>query len=1076
VATEVTTVLFTDLAGSTETAARLGVTAAEAQRVDHFASLGRAVTEAGGQLVKNMGDGIMAVFPSASAALDAAAVMQRSARLGVSGNSEPVGLRVGVAVGEVTRTEDGDAFGIPVVTAARLCGAADAGQVLVSDVIRLLTAASHADVLVAVGALDLKGLPEAVPACELRWAEVALASPIPFPNRLAAARDRPFVSRDAELAAVGRAVESGGRALVAVSGEPGIGKTRLVAEFARRMGDAGATVLFGGCDEGVEVPYQPFIEAVRQAFDALGREGLAEMVGPAFDELAVLVPELGGNQADGETGRLALFEAVDAMFRALARDRLVLVILDDLHWADRSTLLLVRHLVRSERPAPIAVVATYRDTDLSRTHPLAEVLADLRRDRLVTRVSLDGLSRDGVDALISAQVGGGTSGPLVDAVHAETSGNPFFVEEVIDHLVEIGSLHEGADGGWVSDAPIGEIGIPEGVREVVGRRLSRLSSEANDALLVGAVIGREFELGLVQAIGAGDPGSLLDSLDEALQAGLVVEVSPGLVAFRHALIRQTLEGELSSTRRVQLHWRVGVALAEAGAPATVVAAHLYEGVLAGHAGTAAASLIAAGVEQEEVAANEDAVVSYSRAIELLDLPGADDSGLRADALVGRGVAQWALAPFGADGRHDLLAAADVARRAGLDDRLALAASNYAGPLRVGTYDDEVAGLCYEALDRLAGTDSLLKVQLISRLVSQLGGWDRLDDAEALSREAMAVADRLEDRETSCLALRTGAIVLQGKGRPAEVEALIRRALAIASPATGVPLHWVQVLYLTRELALLALEQGDREQFDELRREYEQGVRTKHNMFWDWSLHGLEAGIGLAEGRFSEAKASAAAIIGEGALMLARQHLLSAIRIAEGRLDEVVPPLRRFVEAVPSMTAWQAVLAAVLTRTGSSDGVEAHVAALSADGFAQLPGNAFRPLAIHSLCEAVASLRDAERASDLLVIAEPYSGLLVTTGVAYTVEGAADRAIGQLLLTTGRVDESVDHLERALELEERCGFGALAARTRYWLARALLANGDAGQSAAAAASSQAAAERFGMRELAAASAGLASAGP
>jgi predicted ATPase len=235
-------------------------------------------------------------------------------------------------------------------------------------------------------------------------------------------------------------------------------------------------------------------------------------------------------------------------------------VLDDLHWANKSSLVLLRRVARSQHDAALLVLATYRETDLSRTHPLSEVLADLRREARVEHMLLRGLDRADLTTLVAARAEQEPPAALVEALHAETEGNPFFVEEVLRHLVETGALRREGDH-WISDQEIAKLGVPESVRDVVGRRLSRLSETANRVLGVASVIGRDFDVALIEAVGGPTGDALLDVLDEVLRARLVRETeAPGRLSFSHALVQQTLYEELGTLRRVKLHWQIGEAI------------------------------------------------------------------------------------------------------------------------------------------------------------------------------------------------------------------------------------------------------------------------------------------------------------------------------------------------------------------------------------------------------------------------------------------------------------------------------------------------------------------------------------
>ena len=576
-------VVFTDLVGSTALRTRLGDVAADELQRSHELALRGAVERTGGTVVKSLGDGILASFGAAADACAAAQEMQRAIERAnrTADDARRLGLRVGLSAGDVT-WEDGDCHGTPVVTAARLCDRAEAGQVLGDDLVRGLARGRSEHRFALVGELELKGLGDPVLAFELVW-EPARAQVAPLPSLLVPVPgELPFAGREAErdrIAATWKSAVGEGRSVVLVSGEPGMGKTRLASEVARAAHEDGAWVLVGRCDESIAAAYAPWIEILRQIITH-GSEDLVRghvdrhggEVTRLAPELARRVPEAPTPRAlDPEAERLALFDAVVDLVAAATGEAPVLLVLDDAHWADASSLHLLGHAVRRlPTDVPLLVVVTYRDTDVDRTHPLAAAIADLRREPRVERVALRGIDEEGMRALLTAA---GGAELLADGLAfartlvAETEGNPFFVGEVIRHLVESGVLVH-RDGRWQGSVSLEEVGIPEGVRDVVGRRLSRLSDAANDLLRTAAVIGRDFDVDLLARVAGIGEDEIVDHVDVALQARLLHEGDAvGSLSFAHALVRQTLLEELSTTRRVRLHRAIGEGLEARGARA-----------------------------------------------------------------------------------------------------------------------------------------------------------------------------------------------------------------------------------------------------------------------------------------------------------------------------------------------------------------------------------------------------------------------------------------------------------------------------------------------------------------------------
>ncbi|PYQ48216.1 MAG: hypothetical protein DMF78_21800, partial [Acidobacteria bacterium] len=465
-----------------------------------------------------------------------------------------------------------------------------------------------------------------------RW-----AGRIPLPPSLVATAAVEFVGRDAELAQmrdVWERATSGRHQLLLVAGEPGIGKTRLALEFARRRAPEGSTVLVGYSDEESLVPYQPFVESltwyVRHCPEADLRAQLALIGGGA--ELGAFVPELRHRMPDlpsplamdAEGQRFRLFEAVAAMLTAASRARPVLLTFDDLHWADKPTLLLLRHVMRSARPASFAIVATYRESELGRTHPLAEMLITLRREPGVTRLALRGLDIAQVTSLVDSIVGPDAPPPLPRVVMDSTDGNPFFATEVLLHLKETGAIARlgGITGRSVEAA---DLGLSEGIKEVLGRRLSRLSDACNRALGVASIIGREFDAALLEAVAELPDIELVGALEEATRAQLVSESKEagGRFEFRHALIRETLYSELSSPRRVRLHRRVADAIERLARnrpdlPLAELAYHFSQAAAAGAADKAIDYATRSGDRAADGLAHEDAARLFDLALHSLE--------------------------------------------------------------------------------------------------------------------------------------------------------------------------------------------------------------------------------------------------------------------------------------------------------------------------------------------------------------------------------------------------------------------------------------------------------------------------
>ena len=488
--------------------------------------------------------------------------------------------------------------------------------------------------------------------------------------RVAGRTATPFVGREHELAALRAAVDDAVArrgSLRMVVGEPGIGKTRLAGQVGVYARMRGVQPLTGRCYEGDGgIPYMPWVEALRAYVHERPAEGLRAELGSCASDVAKLVPEVRELVPDAppavavepDQERFRLFDSVSSFLLRASDSGPLLIVLEDLHWADKPSLLLLQHLARRVHSSCVLLVGTYRDVDLDRRHPLSEMLSSLRTERLYERVLLRGFGKPEVVAMLegTAQHRMDSRGvELAEVLQRETEGNPFFIEETVRHLIETRAIYP-RDGRWVSDVEsMEDLGIPEGIREVIGRRLSRLSESCNRALGEAAVLGREFEFGALSTMSELDEEGVLKALEEALQAQLVVEVpdrSPPTYAFTHALVRETLYGELSLPRKQRLHARAGEALERAHTADLdrYVSELSLHHRLAGAAGSPEKALeysLRAGAAAQGVFAWEEALSHYEAALELMEERAAP-ADQRARLLVGLGDLLYVLGTGGAD--------------------------------------------------------------------------------------------------------------------------------------------------------------------------------------------------------------------------------------------------------------------------------------------------------------------------------------------------------------------------------------------------------------------------------------------
>ncbi len=1039
----VAVVLFTDLVGSTELRARLGEDAAEELRRRHDTLVAAAIEANRGRVVKHLGDGMMATFAGASDAVGAAASIQQA----VDRHLGPlVEVRVGISAGDVT-LEQADCFGTPVIEAARLCAAAAGGQAIASDIVRLLAGSGGGHAFTPLGPLSLKGLPDPVSAWEVAW------QPLPVPSHplpaLLTDMGRIFVGRDGEferLERLWKEAAAGARRVALVSGEPGIGKTRLAAELAARAHEEGALVLAGRCDEDLGVPYQPFVEALRHFVDHTPVHQSREQLGRYGGELVRLVPELaeqvGGLPppltSDPETERYRLFDAVAAWLSATAAAQPLLLILDDLQWAAKPTLLLLRHVVRSPDGNEVLVLGTYRDTEVGRD--LAEILADLHRQDGVERISLSGLDSSGVAAFM-AQAAGQAMGeedlPLGRAIHEETEGNPFFVRELLRHLIETGAIVR-RDGRWGSNLPVEELGIPDSVREVVGRRLSRLSEEANQVLRIAAVVGSEFELPVVHVASGLDEDPLLAALDEGTSARLIV-ASAERYRFAHALVRDALYGQLSAPRRAAVHRRVADAIE------AVHRSNLdeYLPALAHHCARSADIPRAvdyakrAGDRALAQLAHDEAVVYYRQA-----LGGTTDEQQRLDLLVGLGEALHGAGD--AAYRTTLLDAAGLAKQLGDPDALATAAlanTRTAYWSISGSVDHERVAALESALEAVG--DGHYRARLLAALAAELVYTGDRDRCERYSDEALQLAREDTDPETLARVLLTRHFAIWGpEGREQRDDELLE--LVGVADRLGDPVVRCWAYHLRGRMGIERADRAAADTFLDRAHVLTTDVR-KSILRWFDAMYGTGFQVAVAPGEEAERLCHQLLELG---LSAAQPEATSAfavnltlLRLGAGDPGDAEESLHRAQVDLPGLQNAPAVLALLYCATGQNEAARELLSGAEKADFARPPQNHLWLGATLTWAAVADHLGDVPRVAALHGLLCDWPEQISTTGGA--VLGSVSHYVGLLARTLGRFDEAEERFATALAMHDRLGAPRLSTWTRVEWARMLLGRGMPG---------------------------------
>ncbi len=1034
------TVLFTDLVGSTEIASALTPEAADALWLRHLSTLRDAVDSCGGTEVKSTGDGLMVVFHAASAALACAVAMQQAVARDNLTAEQPLGLRIGLSTGEAKR-ESEDYYGDAVVEAARLCAEANAGQILVADLVRANAGRRAQHNFGPLGQMKLKGFPALLDVRELLWQPLdPEAVEVPLPSRLAHRPGVGLIGRDEELVQLGdalkRVASGSGNEVVLVAGEPGEGKSTLVSEVARRAHEDGAVIALGRCDEEVGPPYGPLKEAIGHLVSHIDRRLLRAHVGEHGALLDRLVPALRGRlvdlpdnaSADADNERFLLFAAVVGLLDAVATDRPLVLIVEDLHWADAPTLHLLRYVVSSSASCRILVLGTYRDAELSSTHPLTATLASLRREPSVSFISLKGLDHSLVVAFMESAAGHELDDDgvaLATAVYRETDGNPFFVSEVLRHLSEIGTIVQDRSGRWTS-AGSELVALPQSVRQVISARVGRIGETASKALSVAAVIGRDFDLDLLAEASGIDEAELLELLDRANGASLVGEDAgrSGRFSFRHALIQHTIYDDLGTTKRSRLHRDVAEALerycgSDTRKRAAELARHFLLGARQSDLGKVIAYARQAGGEALAALAPEEALRHLEQALDLLGREGSDDPTLRIDLLTDLGTAQ--LQSGIPEFRSTLLEAAREASR--LDDapRLVAAAlaNNRGFHSELGAIDADRVELLEAALDATPEADSPERARLLATLCCELT-FAPLDRRVRLASEAKAMARRLADRETLAVVCNLCGVALRIPSLLDVQFSDAREARALVDEARDpVGLFWIanQVVIEATRAGQFELATANLATMRALADKVRQPMLV-------WTALFSEAAQALLHGDAddSERLATEAFEVGSAAgqpdAFSNFGTQLMGIRAIQGRTGELVELVADLVTRHPEVPTFRSVLASCYLDAGDEHEAVRLLQRASAEGF-ELPMDTTWLDGMVVYARIAIELRAADSAAQLLGMLEPFADQVPYQGL--TANPPVATFLGGLLSLVGRLEDAANMLERGSRLS---GLGAM----------------------------------------------------
>ena len=831
--------------------------------------------------------------------------------------------------------------------------------------------------------------------------------------------------------------------LVAVTGEPGIGKTALARAFVDIAAARGAAWAWGTCWDGGGAPaYWPWVQIARALARREDAAGLRAGLGDGAPWIAGLLPELAdtlgpparASDLNADQARFRLFDALAGLLGTVASRRPLVVVLDDLHWADVSSVLALQFVARALPDLPVLMIAAYRNTAADAHDELSVALAGLARS--ARRVPLTGLGRDAVARLASASAGAQAriAPRLIEAVHDASAGNPFFVDALVQLLASQGRLQDERSAG-------DPLPLPDGVRETIRQRLAPLDEPAANTLRAAAVIGATFRLVTLARVAGEQAAVVLERLEAPLRAGILSATGePGQFAFVHALVRDTLLSDLDATERARLHLATAQALellyeAEVEPHLAEIAHHFLQATAAG--GTRHAVAYAARAARRAISqfAYHEAARLYERAIEVAASLEADD---RRSWELCHGLGE-ALVRAGdiAGGRAALREAADHARR--LEDPQHLAHTALAGTppgLSPGVVETDLVALLEEALARQdawfgdpgrAIADDALRCRLRVQLALSLF-WapeherraQLVDDALMLARGMHAAAERQGSPATRAIADRTLAFTL-AQGFPAVWGPdTAERGLPISDEALELceRTHDAELAMQVRLWRIsLLLELGDPLRADAEIEAYGTTARRlgqPRTLVYDPLHRALAAhmrgSFAVAERHTAQAAEQSRGLQGSLAPIIADGQTF-VLRRTQGRHLDLEPLLRRHADRLPHMRGWRCALALVLAELGRTDEARKELEQLAADDFGVLARDATWLFAASMLAELCALLGDRLRARRLYELLAPFEGRhAISMGTAYL--GPVARYLGLLAMTIGEDERALGHLETA----------------------------------------------------------------
>jgi tetratricopeptide (TPR) repeat protein len=870
-----------------------------------------------------------------------------------------------------------------------------------------------------------------------------------------------FVGRGREterLRAGVEALAAGRGSLFLVCGEPGIGKTRLADETAKFAEARAIRVLWGRCWEAGGAPaFWPWVEVLRALASTIEPTRLLKSSGTGASEIARLIPEAGlevlsaapqatprAVLASAEPGaeRFRLFDACATLLRAEATPAPLLIILDDIHTADMASLLFLRFVARALRQSRLMIIATYRDSEVRLTPAMADLVSEISREGIV--LSLRGIEEPEVGRFVEIAAGDKPTTAMVSALYRITEGNPFFVTEIVRLLIA-----EGRIDALRFDMP-GTFTIPDEVRVAIRRRLDLVSEATRKVLQLASVIGREFDLPLLEKIADVSTENLIHALDEAAAAGIIREApgAAGRFLFGHALLGETADADLPKLHRQQLHRQIGDSMEELyqsdlDSRLSQIAHHYLKALPWAKPDKAIEYAERAAIRADQIFSHEEAARLYGMALEAMGLQASADQRKRCELLLSLGEAQYR-AGIGDESRATFQRASDIARRIENPQCLARAVLGIGVmPTDPTVIDQTRLALIDEALRSVGSHDSSARAMLLACQSWELHWSVDIARRDALSDEAVTIARRLGDPSTLIYVLVHRHLALWGPDNLKERVAMAHEIVALCARSNN---H----LWAARARYLLIadlFEAGDIAGYDGL---IEGFTQLKQAAWLPLAYRERALAVrALMDGRFAdgEALAEQAQAMGQQLRRRARNAFFFfqyALRRAEGRFAEVEPTLKKMIGRMPSSLAtlmlYRSWLAAGYAENGAIAEATSEFQALPQQDFSALRRDETWLVIMVMLgvvCRAIGDKRRAAIVYQQLLPVKDHHAVLELNACL----GPVSHYLGILAAALDREDDAIRHFDEALAFSRRMNARTYLAPTLHEYA-ALLLDGKA----------------------------------